>query len=123
MTTTLTHGASGQSVTVDRVLGYTSQVEVPTVVHPIVGIAFPDFTVSPARTRTGTFDLFCLNETDAATLRTLLTRNLGAFTLADSDTAMADTTFMVTGNVTFALDADTLRRVVVSVDYTEVTPT
>jgi hypothetical protein len=121
MTTTITHAGSGQSLTVDRVLGYSSTVEVPTVVHAIVGVADPDFTVAPGRPRTGTYDLFCLSEADAITLRTLLTRNLGAFTLTDTDTAMADTTFLVTGNVVFTLDDDTRLRVIVSVDYTETT--
>jgi len=123
MAITLTHIPSGQSVTVASVLGYTSTIDVPTVVHEIVGVADPDFTVVPGRPRTGTFDLLCLTEADAITLRTLLARNLGAFTLADTTTAMADTTFLVTGSVVFALDDETRLRVVVSCDYTETTST
>jgi hypothetical protein len=118
MTTTLTHVPTAAALSINRVLGYEATTEVPTVVHQIVGVASPDFSVAPARPRTGTFEFLCLNETDAITLRGFLCQ-LGSFTLADTDTNMADTTFLVTGNVTFALDVDTRQRVVVSADYTE----
>jgi hypothetical protein len=116
---TLTHVGTGDSASITLVLGYKAARRVDTVVHEIVGVAARDFTLKPAGPRTGTFRLFATDETAAADLVTLLCRP-GTFSLADTETAMADTTFTPTGAVDFELDSQTLRRVVVSVDYTEV---
>lgn len=120
MAITLTHVATGEVTTVTEVLGYYSSRDVPTVVHAIIGRGTPDFTVKPAGPRSGTYKLFCLNETVAVALCKTLTR-AGQFVLADTATAIANTTFMVTGNLSLELDDQTRVRCIVSVEYTEVT--
>ena len=120
MAITLTHVATGETTTITDVLGYESSREVPTVVHTIIGRGNPDFTVKPAGPRSGTYRLFCLNETVAIALSKSLMR-AGQFVLADTSTAIANTTFVVTGNIGLELDDQTRIRCIVAVDYTEVT--
>lgn len=121
MPITLTHVGTGTAQTITLVLGYRSSRRVETVVHTIIGRSAPDFTLKPAGPRTGTFRLFALDETAAAALETLL-RRPGTFTLADTATNIADTTFTPTGGIDVELDERTMKRVVVAVDYTEVLP-
>lgn len=118
MTISLTHTITAESVTVSMVIGYASDVDVPTVVHAVIGRGTPDFTLKPAGPRTGTYEMLCTNETAAINLRRLL-KVPGALTLADTATSIADTTFMVTGPVGLALDPVTLRRCIVTAPYTE----
>lgn len=119
MTTTLTHLPTGDTQDVEMVLDYRATRRVGTVAHEIVGRAAVDFTLKPAGPRTGTYRLFAMDELDAALVFAFVARE-GAFTLVDTETAMADATFTPTGDITFELDDTTKRAVVVAVDYTEV---
>lgn len=119
MATTLTHNPSATVRTITKVLGYTSFSDAPTGVHWIIGLASPDFTLQAVRSRTGTFEFLCMDETEGIALRAFLSQD-GSYTLVDDETEMADTTFLVTGTITFTLDDDTRLRCVVSADYTEV---
>lgn len=118
MTVTITHLSTGTARTVVQVLGYESTRAVDTIVHTVLGRGPADFTLKPAGPRTGTFELLTVDETDASALTQLLIRP-GAFTLSDTDTNMADTTFTPTGPVTYRLDTQTYKRVIVSTAYTE----
>lgn len=118
MAITLTHVPTGATQTIPLVLGYQSDRTVPTVVHSLIGIANPDFTVKPPGPRAGTFRMFCTSESTATTLATFLART-GPFTLTDTGTTLANTTFLVTGRITYELDEQTWLRCVVSVEYTE----
>lgn len=120
MPITLTHVATGEVTTITGILGYQSSREVPTVVHRIIGRGNPDFTVQATGPRMGNFRFFCLDETAALALSKSLQR-AGQFVLADTATAIANTTFAVTGNIDLELDDQTLIRCIVAVDYTEVT--
>lgn len=121
MPITLTHVGSGTAATLAAVLGYQSTRAIDTVVHTIIGRSAPDFTLKPVGPRTGTFRLYAADESVAASLVTLLSMQ-GSFILADTATTIADTTFTPTGNLGVALDENTLRAVVVTVDYTEILP-
>lgn len=121
MPITLTHVGTGSTATITLVLGYQSGRRVDTVAHPIIGRSAYDFTLKPAGPRTGTFRLFATDETAATALESLL-RRPGSFTLADTATAIANTTFTPTGSIVVELDPVTMARVVVAVDYTEVLP-
>ena len=120
MAITLTHVATGEVTTIREVLGYSATRDVPTVVHTIIGRGTPDFTVKATGPRSGTYRLFCLNETIALALEASLKR-AGQFVLADTATAIANTTFVVSGKLAVELDDRTRVRCVVSVDYTAVT--
>lgn len=119
MPITLTHVGSGTAATITSVLGYQSTRSIETVVHTIIGRTARDFTLKPVSPRSGTFRFYAADETVAGTLVGLLSRP-GTFTLADTATAIADTTFTPTGTIGMELDEATSRVVVVSVDYTEV---
>ena len=82
-------------------------------------VNIPDFTVKPAQTRAGVYEFLCANEAAAIDLRDLL-RTGGPFSLSDTGTAIANSTFMVTGRISLATDPTTQRVVLISVEYTEV---
>lgn len=120
MPITLTHTVTAEVVTIGAVLGYDSDAPVPTNVHTVLGRGTPDFTLRPAGPRTGTFELWCADETAALNLARVL-KVPGALALADTVTNIADTTFMVTGPVRVSLDMQTQLRCIVSVQYTGTT--
>lgn len=117
--TTVVHVASGESLDVLEVLGWADRVTVPTVVHRVIGSGTPDFTIVPAGPRAGTYRFLLWDGTTAAAVTAFLERP-GAFAVTGADAAFADAAFYVTGDIVFTLDEDTLERVVVEVDWTEV---
>jgi hypothetical protein len=120
VTSTLTQVSTGTSVTIKVVTEYNSETPVPNVVHIVLTSSTPDFTVKLPQPRRGRFVFLCATESAALTLRTLLI-GAGPFTLADTVSTFANTTFMVTGNVSLEVDPDTRRVVLVGVDYTATT--
>lgn len=118
-TTTLTQVPTGVSATIKVVTKFDYAIDVGTLVHRIIGSGIPDFTVKPAQTRAGTYEFLAENEAAAIALRDLL-RTGGPFNLSDSGTAIANSTFMVTGRISLATDPTTQRVVLISVDFTEV---
>lgn len=116
--TDVVHVASGDLVSVSRVMGWATTVDVATVVHPVIGSGIPDFTIAAPGPRTGTYRFLMLDEVSATTLAALLERP-GAFAVTGADAAMALASFYVTGSIRYTLDDDTLVRVVVEADWTE----
>jgi hypothetical protein len=121
MAITVTNVATGGSQTVVEVLGYSSTTPVEILEHVVIGTGVPVFTVKPARSRRGSFRFLCLTETTATTLYQFLKASAGPFTLADSATNLADTTFFITGSIGYDLDDQTRKRCIVSIEYTEAT--
>ena len=120
MPITITNVPTGQSRTVRQIRTYMGSSGVGTLTHVVIGSGVPDFTIKPAQTRTGQFDLLCNNETDAINLWHFLEFS-GPFTLADTDSSIANTTFLVTGFITVEVDTQTFIRCLVRVDFTETT--
>lgn len=118
MAITLTHVPTGDTQTISLVLGYQSDRSSTTVVHTIIGRPNPDFTIRPVGPRTGIYRLFCTSEATASTLAAFLARP-GPFTLTDTATTLANTTFLVTGRIGYELDEQTFVRCIVTADYTE----
>jgi hypothetical protein len=119
VTTTLTHLATAASATITVVTEYNSSTVVDNRVHTIIGSALPEYTLKPAQPRTGRFAFLCPSEAAALSLRSLLT-SMGSFTLSDSVSTFSDMTFLVTGTISLEVDPQTLRVVIVGVDFSEI---
>jgi hypothetical protein len=118
VTVTVTRVPTGEALTVLLVMDVAHGSDARTVVHPVIGRTLPDFTVRPIGPRTGTWHLLCATETTALQLEALL-RTAGPFRLADTDTNIADRTFVVTGRLAVQLDTTTQKVCTVTADYTE----
>jgi hypothetical protein len=119
MAITVTNVPTGEAKTIALVRSYRTAVQVPTVVHDVIGSGTPDFTVKPAGTRRGTFEFLALDEGEAIRLASFF-ESPGPFNLADTATVVANTTFMVTGEVSIEVDSQTWKRCLVNVDYAEI---
>lgn len=82
MTTTLSLG--GESIVPDLVLGYQADIQVTNIVHQIIGREqFPDVTFHVPTLRSGTLNMFFLDEA-GATAAVALHSKLGILDLNDS---------------------------------------
>lgn len=112
---TLTNLATSATATVTEVVGYEATRPSPTVEHVVIGSRVPDFTVKPAGTRRGRFELLTDTRAAGVALETFL-RQPGPFELTED--TMPDTTFLVTGDVRLSFEGT--HHAVVAVDWTGV---
>ncbi|MDU0367677.1 hypothetical protein RWH45_10650 [Microbacterium sp. KSW4-17] len=120
MPTVITVGAS--TIAPQQVMNITSQQESGTIVHPILGRAFPDITLRPAGVRTGTITMGFAGptaETDAATARALLASGV-VFTIAPEERTSLSMACIVSGRISLDLEDVTRDAWVLTVDYQEV---
>ena len=108
------------------ILGYESEREAGTLVHPILGSSDDEITLRPARRRTGTLRLAFLDErseSDSLDAETALSQG-AVFTLTSDDRTTIAMQFVVpsTGRVVRRLDDETRLDWTVTVDFQEVTP-
>ena len=88
--------------------------------HDIIGRADPDFTLRPASSRTGTYELLFTDETAAEQAFVMLGR-AAVFTIADDDRPTLAMTAVTDGRITKAL-ADDGTTWLVSWSFCEVAP-
>lgn len=113
---TLTNLPTSATATLSEVVGYESTRPVPTIEHDVIGSRVPDFTVKPAGTRRGRFELLTDTRAAGVALETFL-RQPGPFTLTEA--TMPTTTFVVTGDVRLSFEGT--HHAVVGIDWTAVT--
>ena len=103
------------------ILGWQDSQESANIEHQIIGAAAADYTLHPARARSGTMQIVMDDMVKAWQLRALLTQ-AKVFTLVNTELPGAGMRFVVSegGNVGVTLDDRTLTRGVVSVDFAEV---
>lgn len=89
------------------------------VLHTIIGKTDPDVTLKPSSTRSGTLELLFTTATTADTARGILTQGT-IFTISDSETWLNGLDFVMSGNVTTALEDETRRLWTITADFTEV---
>ncbi|WP_157552535.1 hypothetical protein [Jiangella gansuensis] len=119
MATTISNGTS--AVVPLLVLGWAPVRPSRAVVHRLIGDVFAAVTLRPQAAREGTLRLLCADEAAAQAAVDLHSQGV-VLTITDGDVAAVSMTYVVTGNVASELDPQTLRRWLVSVDYTEVAP-
>jgi len=119
MTSTITLGL--QQVVPDLVVDVQTSVDVPTIVHRIIGRTDPDVTLQPAQLRSGTLQLLMTDGLTAATAVAVLSTP-GVATLTDTDVPAVNMAFVVTGQLDSQMDTQDMRRWTVTVPYQEVTP-
>lgn len=102
------------------VLGYETSRESLNIVHDLIGGGIAVTLVRP-RPRAGTLEFFFTSEADAFDALTKHSRET-TFTLADTDRASVNMTYVVDGSTNLALDNATRTRWVVRVGYQEVEP-
>lgn len=119
MTTLITvNDGSGDSVSPTLVLGYQVERESQNIVHQIIGGGIAVTLVRP-NPRTGTLELFFLEEADAFDAADKHAAET-TFTLSDTDRPSINMTYVVSGSVYVELDPETRNRWLVSVDFQEV---
>jgi hypothetical protein len=91
------------------------------VVHTIIGRNDPDITLKPATTRTGTLELLFSSASAANTARGILA-NGTVFTITDSETWLNGLDFVMSGNISTALEDETRKMWTIQADFTEVIP-
>lgn len=113
---TLINLATSASAAVDEVIGYESERPVEATEHPVIGSPVGDFTVKPARTRRGRFELLCKTRAGGVALEQFLSQGRGPFRLTEA--TMTATTFVVTGRVLLRYEG--ARTAIVTVEWTAV---
>lgn len=87
----------------DAVDGFESNREPGSLVHTILGRAFPDVTLRPASARSGTLRLTFRRDDDSATAE-LQFASPGIFQLVSAYQSTVEMSFAVTGRITRRLD-------------------
>lgn len=105
------------------ILGWVDQQDGANVQHLIIGSAAPDYTIHPARARSGTMQIVMASMAAGWQLRALLVQ-AKTFTVVNTELPGANMQFVISdgGTVSVALDQVTQVRGVVSVDFSEVKP-
>jgi len=119
MTTTISIG--GQYIAPDLVTDIQTSVDVPTVVHRIIGRSDPDITLQAAQLRAGTLEMLFPDGYAAASAVIALSYP-GVATLVDTDVTSIGMSFVVTGAMSTGMDTQDTRRWRVTVPYQEVAP-
>lgn len=109
---------TGTSVSPALVLGYETSRESQNQVHQIIGGGIAVTLVRP-NPRSGTLELFFLEEADAVAALELHSRE-ATFTLSDTDRPSIGMTYVCDGTTSLRLDDQTRRRWILSVGYQEV---
>jgi len=111
----------GETIITPRlVLSYESSQESRNIEHTILGRSDPDITQRPAGTRTGTLELFFLDEADAEAARVAHTE-VGTFSLVWPERPSTEMTYVLgQGELVRTLDPETRARWIVQVPYREV---
>lgn len=91
------------------------------VVHNIIGRTDPDVTLLKAATRTGTLEMLFTSATGAETARGILA-NGAVFTITDSEFWLDGFDFVITGNLSAALEDTTRDLWTIRADFVEVIP-
>jgi hypothetical protein len=118
MTTTITTGST--TITPVLVLGWETSQESRNIIHSIIGRSDPDVTLQPANLRTATLQLFFTTEAEAEEARTLHSA-AAVFYLDSDEIAAANLYYVVSGSISAALEDETRKYWIVSVDYQEIT--
>ena len=109
------------SFTPTLITGWQTSQESRNVVHNIIGRTDPDVTILKAATRNGTLEMLFTSATGAETARGILA-NGAVFTITDSEFWLDGFDFVITGNLTAALEDTTRDLWTVSCDFVEVIP-
>lgn len=116
---TISSGVLSFSPTLITAWGTTQESR--NVVHNIIGRTDPDVTLLKAATRTGTLEMLFTSATGAETARGILA-NGAVFTISDTETWLDGFDFVITGNLTAALEDTTRDLWTLSADFVEVIP-
>lgn len=103
----------------ELITGWTAGQESRNVIHNIIGRPDPDVTLKPAGTRTGTLEMLFLTATAATTARDVLA-NGTIFTITDSESWLNGLKFVMSGNISSALEDETRNMWTITADFTEV---
>lgn len=117
MSTTITSGAT--VITPTLVTGYETSQETRNIIHSIIGKSSPEVTLRVAMPRSGTLELLFETAAAANTARTTHATG-GTFTLASTEIPQANMTYVVSGAIGIALEDETRRLWLVTVDYQEI---
>lgn len=117
--TTITSGTL--TFTPELVTAWAVSQESRNVVHAIIGRTDPDVTLKPASSRTGTLEMLFTSATLAETARGILA-NGTIFTISDSETWLDGFNFVMSGNISTALEDETRNLWILTADFTEVIP-
>lgn len=109
------------TATPDTVDGYASSVNSRTLLHEVIGRAYPDVTMLPGSLRSGTLSLVFGDENDSRLCEQLHAYATAPLVLTTDERDTIAMTFVVVGKVVRSLDDQTRDSWVVSVDYQEVT--
>lgn len=115
----ITHGAT--TIAPDIIDGFDSRRDSANIVHEILGRSNPDITFRPAGLRTGTLTLVFASETESAAAENVHVSGT-VFTIVSTDRATIQMTYVVQGEISRKLDAETRDAWVVEIGYQEVTP-
>lgn len=91
------------------------------VIHPIIGRTDPDVTLKPASSRTGTLEMLFTTASAAESARGILA-NSAVFTVSDSETWLNGFDFVMSGNISTALEDETRNLWIITAEFTEVLP-
>ncbi|AOX46704.1 hypothetical protein [Microbacterium sp. BH-3-3-3] len=120
MATLITVGDA--TIAPQQVMSITSEQASGTIIHPILGRAYPDVTIRPAGLRTGTIEMGFYgpnSEAESATARALIAAG-GIFTIASEERATLSMTCVASGRISLTLEDVTRDAWVLAVDYQEV---
>lgn len=121
MATLITSGANVISPTI--VLGFTSTRASMNNIHDVVARANPDVSLRPAGLRSGTYELGFAGDTsemDSFIAEALLATPV-VFTVVSDERTTVQLSFVLSGNLTRALETETRDAWIVSFDWQEVT--
>jgi len=115
--TTITTGSL--SFTPELVTAWETSQASRNVLHTIIGKSDPDVTLKPSSTRSGTLEMLFLSASAANTARGILATGT-IFTISESETWLNGLQFVLSGSISGALEDETRKLWIVTVDFTEV---
>lgn len=120
MSNIITRGSDTIAPTV--IDGFRSERESRNVVHPILGRDEPDVTLRPSNLRTGTLTLGFEGPTSEARSKAAedMLAASGVFTLASTERATAEMSFIIQGTPSRELEDETRDAWIVTLDFQEV---
>lgn len=108
------------TATPDAVDGYASTVTSRTILHEVIGRAYPDVTMLPGSLRSGTLTLVFGDENESRLCEQLHAYAAQPLVLITNDRYTVAMTYVVVGRVTRSLDDQTRDSWIVTADYQEV---
>lgn len=121
MAVTITNEITLDTVQPLLVIPWETRQTMGNIVRGVVGDGEPYITLEPAQRRSGQLELLFDTEADAEAARGVLAQ-LGAFTLDYPERTSIEMRFIVTGDLSVQLNAETSQHWLVGFDFQEVAP-